>query len=108
MSDVEHAPISELSLSDLRTEYKNLTEAWVSGRLSEAERERRADMWATLLNRTDVEQPACPNCGARNWGFGDHIACRECDHATAYEDDELRAEIQAAWNRILGDGGDSQ
>ena len=77
MSDAEHAPISELSLSDLRTEYKNLTEAWVSGRLSEAERERRADMWAALLNRTDVEQP-------------------------------LRAEIQAAWNRILGDGGDSQ
>jgi hypothetical protein len=102
MSD-ERPPIEELSLADLREDYKNLTEAWLSNRLSESERERRAKMWTALQRRTDVDQPACPNCGARNWGFSDHIECRACDYATAYEEDDLRAEIQTAWNRILGD-----
>lgn len=96
----------EMDMDSLRTTYANLREESMSGLLDESEWEWMHDAWNELRSRVDVDQPECPECGARNWGFGDHISCNECDRPTEFDEDDLRAEIQKAWTAIIR-GGDS-
>ncbi|MCD2204382.1 hypothetical protein [Halobacterium sp. KA-6] len=93
-----------LDEATLTQEYRELNERRFSHTASEADRERRQQVWNELLERTDVEQPECPECGSHRWGFTDHTECTDCGYGPT--DPELLGEIQSAWEQITAAGGD--
>lgn len=105
-TDGEHvnfdADVTDLSLEELREEYEELTERRFSHTITEEGRERRGEIWTELLERTDVEQPECPECGARSWGFSDHTECMDCEYGPRMNEQDLIDDIQTAWDKIAG------
>ena len=99
--DTERSEPAEMELKDLREAYANLREESMSGLLDDAEWDWMEDAWNELRKRVDIQQPECPECGARNWGFGEHISCRACGRGTEFEEDDLRKEIQISWTAII-------
>ncbi|MWG36454.1 hypothetical protein [Halomarina oriensis] len=102
----EYADLREesvaMSISDEESVAMSISdEESVAMSISDEESDRLADLWNELTRRSDVQQPKCPECGARDWGFSDHIECRDCGYGTHSEEDELRQDIQSAWNRIM-------
>lgn len=94
--------VSDLDVETLREEHAELNERKFSRTLSADGQERLGDVWAELRQRVDVDQPECPECGARNWVFTDHTECAECSFGPRMDDEELLEEIQLAWDRIAG------
>ncbi|GGO03666.1 hypothetical protein [Haloarcula pellucida] len=94
--------VEVLSLETLQREYQELTERRFSSTLDEQERQRRATVWQELCGRMDVQQPACPECGTRSWGFSDHTECTGCSHAPT--DQDLLTDIQRSWEQIIHGG----
>lgn len=93
---------NDLSDVELAAEYRELNERRFSHTISEEGRERRSVVWGELLERTDVQQPECPECSGRNWGFTDHTVCVECDYAP--EDADLLDDIQSSWDAVMAVG----
>lgn len=91
----------EMGLEAIREEYSELRERSVSGSATEPEWNRIGELWNELRERTEVEQPECPACGARDWGFSDHIECSRCGTAPAPDAQNLRDEIQSAWEQMM-------
>jgi len=105
-SRVNHGTVPEaLDEATLTQEYAELNERRFSRTASEADRERRIAVWNELLERTDVEQPECPECGSQRWGFTDHTECMSCGYGPT--DPELLGEIQSAWDQVMAAGGDA-
>ncbi|WP_224332903.1 hypothetical protein [Haloprofundus halobius] len=92
-------PHDEMSVEELREEYAELHEQMMSGVLEANRHDRMMGAWNELRERTEVEQPECPECGARNWGFSDHTECRDCAFGPA--DTDLLNDIQSAWDSIM-------
>lgn len=67
-------------LDDLRNEWTRLHMALEEGALNEADEDRIREIWDELAERSDVDQPPCPECDARDWYWvpGKPYFCRDC------------------------------
>lgn len=94
----------KMALEELREEYRNRADIGYS---DPEDQDRKMALWYELRDRTDVEQPACPECGEGNWGQapGEPVQCNSCGEYLG-ENPELRQEIQNAWNEIMHGGED--
>jgi hypothetical protein len=90
-----------MDLDELRDEYTTLREEQFSGVLDIEGVARVSDLWHELRRRTDVDQPECPECAARNWGFSDHTSCNACGYAPGMDEQDLLDRIQSAWDQIM-------
>lgn len=100
-------PVEELNMVALRDHYDELTNRLFAtdpslGDTAEVLYQRTTDVWSELCERSEVEQPACPECDVRDWGqkFGGPVICKRCGHRVA--DRDLEEQIREAWNEILG------
>jgi len=94
--------VEDLDTSTLREEYEELNERRFSHTITENGRNRRVNIWQELRHRSDVLQPECPECGARNWTFTDHTECSDCGYGLSMGDEALLQEVQSAWDQIAG------
>jgi len=99
---LEKPDLDDMSLEELQVEYRTLDQFELHAMEHPDYWERYPDIWKELKERTDVQQPECPDCGARDWGQtpGDPIHCT-CGKE-GVRDKELREEIYEAWDRIIG------
>lgn len=104
--------LSEMSLEELREEWQSSDFHEIDPRTHPLLWERAHDLWDELVERSDVEQPECPECGARNWGGGwdQPSHCRECK-AEVHEElgvdpAEFEQRIGKAHAEIGGYGGE--
>jgi DNA-binding PadR family transcriptional regulator len=108
-ADITEQPIGErpdpetLSIDVLQTEYSDLIDEvdyWEPYEGQEAVWDRSESVWLAIRNKTDVEPPACPECGERRWGQapGDPVECMTCGR-TAYPG--LEGRVHRAWGRML-------
>lgn len=101
--------VEEMAVDELREEFKELSQLMAYDYAPhlydwhEDAHQRQLSVWDELKERSDVEEPECPDCGARNWGQspGDPKHCRECLRQV-FREPELREEIDDAWDAILG------
>ena len=95
--------LDEMSLEELQIEYRTLDRFELNAMKHEDYWERIHQIWRELRDRTDVQQPKCPECGARNWGQspGDPIHCNGCGKEGVHDDD-LREVIYDAWRQMIG------
>lgn len=99
----------EMEYDEIAREYQDLKDADLSGGLEDPLIDRLVDLWDELRERSAVEQPECPACGARNWRFIDHTECAACDYAPEMDEQDLLNDIQVSWQKILaGTGGDDK
>lgn len=102
-----YRPFDQMTLSELQGGYKNLHQAMYDGEISaledEEDWERYHDMWDELVERADVGQPECPECGARDWAqeMDGPIYCRDCHFERPSL--ETRNAVRDAWEKIMGD-----
>lgn len=108
MSDSEQSPLDEMTLEELRNEYRRMDPRELNAMKDPEEWERYHSLWNELLDRTDVQQPECPDCGARDWGqaLDNPPHCRECQsevHPEMGVDPEVyETQIHATHRKILG------
>lgn len=116
MSDLapadERPNLEDMSLEELREEYSELSTAIHERTVRAIDDDglwnRAHEMWDELRSRVDVQEPECPECGARKWGqaSGEPKHCRGCGMDLYDPDDELRSDIEDAWSEIMGDADD--
>lgn len=112
--DVEAVPPRDLSLDDLRDEYRDLVLTFRRGRRDKPpanypEVERRAvAVWAAIRERVDERPPACPECDARDWtpAFAEPVSCAACGHTVHRHgrraNPDLVEAVFEAWRTMVG------
>lgn len=62
--------------------------------------ERKSDVWQEIRSRTDVEEPECPECGARHWGQapGDPVYCCECYTEGGHD---IEVQVHDVWDAMM-------
>lgn len=109
---VDRPDLTDMTLEELREEYSDLTEKMHTGEVRAIDDDglwgRAHQIWDEIRSRVDVQEPRCPECGARKWGqsMGNPKHCRGCGMELYDPDDELRSDIEGAWNEIMGDRDD--
>lgn len=102
----EFAPTDDpetMDHAEIREEYRDLTERRVHGALPDEQADRMLALWTELKSRSDTEEPECPECGVRRWGWspGEPIACMKCDLTLGENHEELIEDVENAWNAIV-------
>lgn len=97
--------LEDMSLEELQIEYRTLDQFELNAAEHEEYWERYHQIWREIKERTEVQEPPCPECGGRSWSQspGEPLYCGKCGKEGVYDDD-LREAIHTAWDRMLGMG----
>ena len=101
-TEVSDRDTDEMNLSELREEFAELQDRvdfWEPYEGQEDAWDRRDEVWKALEERTNVDQPECPECGGSRWrqAPGDPVECHSCGWtATA----AVEEDVHNAWREI--------
>lgn len=98
-------PLSEQSIDELRAAFVDITDRLVENDLDESTtdqlQERGVAIWEELCERTDVDQPECPECTARDWWSDGLAYCRGCGWQPGPADAQTLRDVIDAQDAIL-------
>ncbi|WP_435099550.1 hypothetical protein [Halarchaeum sp. P4] len=101
----EWPALDEMSVGELREHYNDLLDVIYPGDPTIPETEipewdRHIEVWRALESRSDVEIPACPECGTRHWNHeaGEPSTCAECGTPAG---PGVAEDVQSATQRVL-------
>lgn len=108
LPDGGYRDVDEMSIEELREEFQEVADEVDFREPYEGQADvwdRHEELWNALEERSNVEQPECPECGHRGWGQspGDPVVCLECSHMASRS---LEESVHESWDRIVT--GDDQ
>jgi predicted RNA-binding Zn-ribbon protein involved in translation (DUF1610 family) len=111
--DLDFQPVDESSGEELVEQHSELAGHIHPGyqphihNWHETVHERCDALWSEIRNRTETDEPPCPDCGGRRWGqaAGDPVHCRQCGHEGPAETENA---VHEAWDAMISEVKDGK